>query len=95
MSPWAHQRETVGLYSLVRVIDLERDRQEFVALRPKNAGDLTDLVWNGETVILPLAERLNAEVDAIVRRFDERYWQDPNKNQTRWSALAHERYLNR
>lgn len=83
----------MGLNTLVRVIDLEAGRQEFVLLNPKTASDLRDLEFNGDTFILPEKDRSPAEVADIVCRFDEQYWTDPNNKQTRISALDRERYV--
>jgi hypothetical protein len=93
-TPWTDQRARNGkLATLVRVIDLAADRQEFVFLAPTLPDNLMDLAFDGETVILPKALRTNAEVAEIVARFDERYWTTDKNNQTRISALARERYL--
>jgi hypothetical protein len=94
VSPWTDQRARVGkLTTLVRVIDLEADRQEFVVLQPTIPDDLADLAFDGETVILPKATRTAAELAEILARFDERYWTTDHNNQTRISALRRERYL--
>lgn len=91
--PWTEQRARFGLNTLVRVIDLDAGRQEFVLLNPKNADDLRDLALDGRTVILPKAERTAAEIAAIVQRFDDEYRTNPQNNQTRISALDRERQL--
>lgn len=94
LTPWQDQRERQGkLSSLVRVIDLEADRQEFVHLHPKDRGDLRDLEFNGNTFILPAAERSAAEIAQIVQRYDALYWADENNKQTRHSVLDRERHL--
>jgi hypothetical protein len=91
--PWTDQRARHGLNTLVRVIDLEAARQEFVLLNPKDRDDLRDLAFDGETVILPKAERTAAERAEILARFDALYWTAPTNNQTRISALDREPYL--
>ena len=93
VSPWTDQREKFGLNTLVRVIDLAADRQEFILLHPKDWRDLRDLEFDGDTVILPKADRTNAEIAEIVQRFDALYWADENNKQTRHSVLDRERYL--
>jgi len=93
MSPWKDQRARLGLVTLVRVIDLDAERQEFVILAPKNADDLRDLEFDGETFILPAQPRPPEELNAIIERFNALYFADPDNNQTRLSALERERYL--
>jgi hypothetical protein len=92
-TPWTDQRARYGLNTLVRVIDLEADRQEFVILQPTIPDNLADLAFDGETVILPKATRTAAELAEILARFDERYWTTDHNNQTRISALRRERHL--
>lgn len=82
----------MGGNSLIRVIDLAADRQEFVVLVPKDVHDLRDLAFDGATFILPRAPRTREETAEIIRRFDTRYRADPNK-QTRVSVLDREPYL--
>jgi hypothetical protein len=92
-NPWEDQRTRMGLNTLVRVIDLDAERQEFVLINPKNADDLRDLEFDGCTFVLPPKPRTQAELAAIERRFDELYWTDPNNKQTRISVLDRERYI--
>lgn len=91
--PWRDQRARIGLYTLVRVIDVDAGTQEFIALRPKVPDDLADLAFNDRTYIHPIAERLEAEVAKIIADFDARYWTEPTNNQTRFSVLDRERHL--
>jgi hypothetical protein len=89
--PWAHQRARVGWNTLVRVINVDADSQEFLILSPQP--DLRDLEFDGATVILPEAPRTAAEAAEILARFDARYFSDPQQQQTRLSVLGRERYL--
>jgi hypothetical protein len=93
LDPWRDQRARYGLNTLVRVIDLERERQEFVLLNPRDRDDLRDLALDGATIVLPKAERSAAEIAEIVSRYDALYWADPKNNQTRISVLDRERSL--
>jgi hypothetical protein len=93
--PWTDQRARYGLNTLVRVINLDEERQEFVLLNPKNADDLADLEFDGCTFVLPEKRRTPAELAEILARFDALYWTDPNNKQTRISALDRERYCHR
>lgn len=84
--PWLEERSRAGLNTLVRVIDVDAGTQEFRILNPQDRNDLSDLEFNGRTVILPAEEhRTPAQLAEIVNRFDELYWQHPaaaRKNQT-------------
>jgi hypothetical protein len=93
LDPWRDQRARYGLNTLVRVIDLEHERQEFVLLNPKDRDDLRDLALDGATILLPKAARSAAEIAGIVQRYDALYWADPKNNQTRISVLDRERSL--
>jgi hypothetical protein len=66
-NPWEDQRARMGLNTLVRVIDLDAERQEFVLLNPKNADDLRDLEFDGCTFVLPPKPRTPAELAEIER----------------------------
>jgi hypothetical protein len=92
-NPWEDQRTRMGLNTLIRVIDLEAERQEFVLINPKNADDLRDLEFDGRTFVLPPKPRTPDELAAIESRFDALYWTDPNNKQTRISVLDRERYV--
>jgi hypothetical protein len=92
-NPWEDQRTRMGLNTLIRVIDLEAERQEFVLINPKNADDLRDLEFDGRTFVLPPRPRTSAELAAIESRFDALYWTDPKNKQTRISVLDRERYV--
>ncbi len=93
-SPWTDQRlaQHCGLNTLIRVIYLEDERQEFVILNPKDAGDVRDLEFNGRTFVLPEQPRTPAEIAEILARFDALYWTNSNNKQTRISVLDRERY---
>lgn len=93
--PWLEERSRAGLNTLVRVIDVDAGTQEFRILNPLDRNDLSDLEFNGRTVILPAEEhRTPAQLAEIVHRFDELYRQDPaaaRENQTRQSVRPSDR----
>lgn len=93
LTPWADQRARYGLNVLVRVINLDAQRQEFVMLHPRSRKDLEDLQFDGETVILPAEPRTAAELAEIVARFDALYWTDEKNKTARHSVLDREKYL--
>lgn len=72
LDPWAAARAALPGYSILRVIDLEREAQAFQIVRADRAdASCSEYLLDGCTFIQPEAERSAAEIAAILSHYDE------------------------
>lgn len=70
--PWAAARAALPGYSILRIIDLERDEQAFQIVRAERSdASCNEYLLDGCTLIRPEAQRSPAEIAEILTHYDE------------------------
>jgi hypothetical protein len=72
LDPWAALRAALPGYSIVRLIDLDREEQAFQIVRANRAdATCSEYLLDGCTLIRPEGERTPAQIADIINRYDE------------------------